>query len=79
MLGQVDTKSITVKLAKEKLNNLASLKNVELVWVQAHKGILGNEIADRAAKTGSRIKPSITINQSREIIKAEINDITYEA
>ena len=48
------------------------------MWVQSHKGILGNEIADRAAKTGAKIKPTIHLNQSKESIEEAINNIAYD-
>ena len=52
--------------------------HVELTWVKSHKGILGNEIADRAAKTGAKLPPSARIECSKTAVKEEVNKHTYK-
>ena len=36
---------------KEALNLLADTLSVEMKWIRAHEGVLGNEIADSTAKS----------------------------
>jgi hypothetical protein len=57
-------KSDTVRSTKDLLSTLALTHQVSLQWVKAHIGIPGNEMADAAAKAGSKSK-----RHTRAIIK----------
>ena len=47
-------------------------------WIKAHVNNLGNEIADRAAKTGSMLQPTCQIKNSKAQIKSIIDTHTYK-
>ena len=76
-LKQIDTKSKTVKDTKLALNKLAANIDVEIKWIMSHKGITGNEIADRAAKAGSKLRPTIATTKSKSAIKQQVNEVIY--
>lgn len=54
-LDNFDTQCTTLKLAKEALSSLGSEYQLEPHWVKAHVNNKGNDIADRAAKTGCKL------------------------
>ena len=64
--------------AKEALNALSEKLDIELRWIKAHKGILDNEIADRAAKLGTKLSPTITTMQTKEAVKDVRNNHAYK-
>ena len=66
------------KRSKIQRNSLADKIPVEMKWIMSHKGITGNEIADRAAKAGSKLRPTIITTQSKASIKQRVNDVIYE-
>ena len=78
-LNQIDTRSKTVKDTKDALNLLAETLPVEIKWIRAHKGIVGNEIADRAAKSGAKLKTISPTTQAKAAIKQHVNDVVYES
>ena len=54
ILALANTK-ITSTLVREtaiELNKASLNRNVEINWTKAHRGTVGNELADRAAKEG---------------------------
>lgn len=61
-LRALNKRHITSKLVLEtvnSLNELAALGTVSLVWIRAHKGNTGNELADDLAKVGAGL-PQVT-------------------
>ena len=77
-LKSIDTKSKITKDAKLALNDLSKIIPVELEWVRAHKGIIGNEIADRAAKSGVKMRPNIEIGHTKQSTKQVVVDHIYD-
>lgn len=76
-LHMIDTRPRTVLEAKN-LNDLAQDCQVTIRWVWGHSGILGNEIADRAAITGTKLRPHLLLPQTKTAIKTIINEMMYE-
>ena len=76
-LQNIETHSKLVKLTKESLNTLGESHNVTLQWIKAHVNNKGNEIADRAAKTGSQLDPSIETECGKAHVKRLINEELY--
>ena len=75
----MDTKSLVTKQTKEELNFLSDIMPVELAWVRAHKGILGIEIADRAAKIGSKTRMTDDeVLRTKTAVKEVVNKQVYE-
>jgi hypothetical protein len=76
----LDKYRITSKLVwecRQTLVTLAEHKRVQLVWVQGHKGIEGNETADQLAKRGSLhplIGPEPACGISERVAKRAIRD-----
>ena len=70
-LNRIDTTSKALNEAKDALNSLANAHNVdvEIRWIMAHRGIIGNEIADRAAKTGSTLRNRLQVGLSKAAAK----------
>ena len=54
VLDAFSTKSAIVWECLQNLNTLASKNTVVLLWVKAHIGVAGNELADKLAKKASR-------------------------
>lgn len=77
-LDNHDTRCTTLKLAREALNSLGSTYQLEIHWVKAHVNNKGNEIADRAAKTGCTLKNKIETKYSRACVKQIVNDQLYK-
>ncbi|XP_049316943.1 uncharacterized protein LOC125779713 [Bactrocera dorsalis] len=48
-----EVKSLLVLECIERLNNLAECNQVHLIWVPGHKGIAGNELADKLARSAA--------------------------
>ena len=58
--------SITVLNCIRNLNQLDKQNHVRIAWILGHAGVLGNEVADYVAKSGSKSKmhgpePFITV------------------
>lgn len=77
-LENVDTKSRLVQLTKNVLNAAGKVYDINIHWIKAHVNHKGNEIADRAAKTGSCLNQREQIAWSKSHVKAIINADTYE-
>ena len=78
-LQNIETNSNLVKHTKEDLNNLVETHNITLQWIKAHVNNKGNEIADRAAKTGSKLEPTVEIGYDKAHVKRVIKDELYSA
>ena len=78
-LDKIETRSKTVKDTKEALNSLSKILPVETRWIMSHKGITGNEIADRAAKAGTKLRNIERTTQSKTAVKEHVNCVMYEA
>ena len=67
-LENINTTSNLVVRTKQALNELGRNYSVELHWVKAHVNNKGNEIADRAAKTGCCITDREPTSQSNAFV-----------
>ena len=76
-LDNIDTNSEIVKHTKNALNKIGEDYTVIINWIKAHVNNLGNEIADRAAKTGSMLQPTCQIKNSKAQVKAIIDNHIY--
>ena len=76
-LTNVDTRSNLVELTKNALNEAGKEYNITLHWIKAHVNNKGNEIADRAAKTGSCLTTMEEIAWSKSHVKSIINNNLY--
>ena len=68
--------SITVFNCIRNLNQLGKQNHVSIAWVRWHAGVHGNEVADYAAKSGSKSKthspkPFITVPYASCVITVE--------
>ncbi|XP_049304030.1 uncharacterized protein LOC125776332 [Bactrocera dorsalis] len=52
-ISAYEIKSLLVQECRERLNSLAELNQVHLVWVPGHRGIAGNELADELARSAA--------------------------
>ena len=76
-LNKIDTDSRLVAEVKHALNELGSHLKVELAWVKAHVNHKGNEIADRLAKTGTKLATKTHIGPGRSTINNHITQYMY--
>ena len=76
-LEEVDTKSLGVKHCKNELSSLGRTHNITINWIKAHVNHKGNELADRAAKTGAQLQESDDTPLSNAYVKTLINDALY--
>ena len=79
-LNRIDTTSKALNEAKNALNRLATEHDlaVEVRWIMAHKGITGNEIADRAAKTGANLPIKHQVGLSKAATKERVTTHIYK-
>ena len=77
-LENIDTESQLVREVKEELNNLGRQITVELAWIKAHVNYKGNEIADKLAKTGTKLPTKACIAPGRATINAQVTKHMYE-
>lgn len=79
-LESVETTNKLVKETKLALNALSETHHVTINWIKAHVNNKGNEIADRAAKTGRRLKDrtEVPLSQAYIYIKSIIKDLMYK-
>ena len=77
-LQNVDTTSGLVKATKEALNSLGENYKVSIQWIKAHNENKGNEIADRIAKTGSKLEPNTEIGCGKAYVKQLITEEMYK-
>ena len=77
-LDRIDTDSKLVRDTKLALNTLGKSIKIELAWVKAHVNYKGNELADRLAKTGTKLQSRSNIGPSRAHINAKINEEMYK-
>ena len=68
-LENIDTRSKLVNITKDSLNTLCTTHDIRIQWIKAHVNNLGNEIADRAAKTGCTLENKATIPVSMAYVK----------
>ena len=78
-LNRIDTTSKALKEAKDALNALADEHGltIEVRWIKAHNGIIGNEIADRAAKTGANLLVRQEVGLSKAATKDRVTTHLY--
>ena len=76
-LDKIDTTSKTISDTKNALNTLAKSYDVEVRWLKGHSGIVGNEIADRAAKTGCNLKITQKTCLAKAATKEKITQLMY--
>ena len=77
-IDKIDTDSKLVQDVKEALNKLGSEMTVELAWIKAHVNHKGNELADRLAKTGTKMVNKATMEPGRAMINAQITKHIYD-
>ena len=74
-LGKYQVKNTQVLEGKLILNRLAENNNVQLFWIPGHSGHWGNEVADKLAKRGVKLKlhgPQPIIPISNTAVKADV-------
>ena len=73
----LNKRHITSKLVMETveiLNKLAMSNSIVLVWVKAHNGNAGNELADTLAKRGAALnKPTVQVRIPRKEVRNLVN------
>ena len=57
--------------------NLVLRLDVELAWIKAHVNYKGNELADRLAKTGTKLANKAQIEPGRATINSQISKHMY--
>ena len=77
-LDKIDTDSKLVQDVKLALNELGSEMDVELAWIKAHVNYKGNELADRLAKTGTKLINKSRIDPGRATINSQISNHMYD-
>ena len=78
-LKEVNTLSNMEKRTNDALNRLGENYKICIKWIKAHVNHKGNEIADRAAKTGSQLQTREDVPLSQAFVKDLINKDMYEA
>ena len=76
-LQNVETKSHLVMQTKEALNSVGKDFAITIQWIKADVENYGNEIADKVAKTGSKLPPSTEIKCGKAYVKKTINEDLY--
>ena len=76
-LDNYDTNSQLVRLTKNALKELSSEHDISIQWIKARVNNKGNEIADRVAKTGSKLTPSVDIEPGKAFVKKLVDDHLY--
>lgn len=76
-LRKRDPKNNRVRWALESIESNCNNNRVDIIWIPSHKGIKGNELADKAAKNFSK-KPIRTAKQHEDDIKKRIKSWIME-
>ena len=73
-LSKIEINSKTTLKCLKLLNDLSKKNRVTLTWIKSHSGNVGNEEADRLAKTGHRANESLQTQIESTKLKALITD-----
>ncbi|XP_039958501.1 uncharacterized protein LOC120773580 [Bactrocera tryoni] len=78
-ISSYEIKSLLVQECIDRLNSLAECNQVHLIWVPGHRGIAGNELADKLARSAastSMVGPEPFIAVGPHTIKEQVrNDV----